>query len=72
MVDFKNSIWLLIESRTLSYEISIDDLTVNSSQWNYIYIQVALEQYLDSNYETTCYKGDNWLFSRWTYLTTEL
>jgi len=32
MLDFKNSIWLLFCTRTLSYGMSIVDLTVNISQ----------------------------------------
>jgi hypothetical protein len=33
MLDFKNSKWPLVRTRTLSNVISIVDLTVNISQW---------------------------------------
>jgi hypothetical protein len=36
MLDFKNSIWRPIQSRTLSYDMSTVNLIVISSQWKHI------------------------------------
>jgi len=38
ILDFMKSIWRLIHTRTLSYDMSVVDLTVNISQWkNMVY-----------------------------------
>jgi hypothetical protein len=36
MLDFKNSIWQLISSRTISYVMSTVDLKVNRSQYKHV------------------------------------
>jgi hypothetical protein len=46
MLDFKNSIWRLLRTWTLMYDMSIVDLMANISQWKTCYIIIALEYLL--------------------------
>jgi hypothetical protein len=43
MLDFKNSIWQLIQIRTINNDISTEDFTVIVTNENEYYIKVALE-----------------------------
>jgi hypothetical protein len=45
MFNFKNSIWRLIRTRTLSYGMSIVDLTVNISQLQNVLYNNSIRMY---------------------------